>query len=361
MPAEVDQMFSVREVPWHREGEVLADYPNSWEAARVLAGLDWDPEPFDVYRSDLDDDALRVQIARIMLGTDGTEGEKIDRVVRMVRETAYPAIDGWQRVGRDDDPTKTLACTKASYEVIRHSAFGEILEAVLEQDRDNLRVETGGSLAGGTKVWMLVRLDEPIAVKGDRSLTMPYVALTSRHDAGGSTAARATMVRIVCANTFRAAEAEGDRTGLTFSFRHTKNWRDHVEDARDAIRGVRREIREYVEIANELLGIPVTAGQTELFVREFIPTPPEGLITERVSRNIEEARTALRAILGSTTVEGAGIDGTAFGLIQGAVEYLDHVRTARTWETRLNRTIIKPERIKAKATRLAREVALADA
>lgn len=360
MPAEVDHMFSVREVPWHREGEVVADYPNSWEAARVLAGLDWDPEPYPVFRSGLDDDDLRVEIARIMLGTDGTEGEKIERVVAMVREQAYPAIGGWQRVGRDDDPTATLSCTRTSYAVIRHSAFGEILEAILEQDRDNLRVETGGSLAGGTKVWMLVRLDEPIVVKGDRSLTMPYVALTSRHDAGGSAVGRATMVRIVCANTFRAAELEGERTGLTFAFRHSANWRDHLEDARDAIRGVRREIREYVELSEDLLGIPVTAGQSELFVREFVPTPPDGLITDRVSKNVEEARTALRAILGSETVAGAEIDGTAFGLVQGAVEYLDHVRTARSWESRINRTLIKPERIKAKATSLAREVALAD-
>ena len=30
---------------------------------------------------------------------------------------------------------------------------------------------------------------------------------------------------------------------------------------------------------------------------------------------------------------------TAYGLVQAAGEYLDHVRTARTWETRLNRTL----------------------
>ena len=43
MPANVDQMFSVREVPWHREGTVLDDYPQTWDEARILAGLDWEP------------------------------------------------------------------------------------------------------------------------------------------------------------------------------------------------------------------------------------------------------------------------------------------------------------------------------
>ena len=43
MPANIESMFSVRQMPWHREGTVLPDYPGSWEEARKLAGLDWEP------------------------------------------------------------------------------------------------------------------------------------------------------------------------------------------------------------------------------------------------------------------------------------------------------------------------------
>ena len=49
MPANVESMFSVRQMPWHREGTVLADYPGSWDQARQLAGLDWDPITTEVY------------------------------------------------------------------------------------------------------------------------------------------------------------------------------------------------------------------------------------------------------------------------------------------------------------------------
>ena len=45
MPANVESMFSVRQMPWHREGVVLPDYPGSWAEARKLAGLDWEPGP----------------------------------------------------------------------------------------------------------------------------------------------------------------------------------------------------------------------------------------------------------------------------------------------------------------------------
>ena len=49
MPANVESMFSVRQMPWHREGDILDDYPGTWAEARVLAGLDWDPVPADIY------------------------------------------------------------------------------------------------------------------------------------------------------------------------------------------------------------------------------------------------------------------------------------------------------------------------
>ena len=49
MPANVESMFSVRQMPWHREGTILADYPGTWDEARKLAGLDWDPITTEVY------------------------------------------------------------------------------------------------------------------------------------------------------------------------------------------------------------------------------------------------------------------------------------------------------------------------
>ena len=33
MPANVESMFSVRQMPWHQEGTVLAGYPGDWDTA----------------------------------------------------------------------------------------------------------------------------------------------------------------------------------------------------------------------------------------------------------------------------------------------------------------------------------------
>ena len=131
--------------------------------------------------------------------------------------------------------------------MIGHGEMGEIVEAVLAQP--NVKWETAGVLDGGRAVWCLALLDEPVELPGDDSPTLPYLAITNRHDGTAACALRATAVRIVCANTFRAAELEGERTGATFSFIHKLSWRNRIEEARQAVTGARTEMRRYTELA----------------------------------------------------------------------------------------------------------------
>ena len=332
MPSQIENMFSVREMPWHREGTILPDYPGSWNEARVLAGLEWDPVPAPVYAQ-----------------TEHPDGAPEYRPV-------YEKVSGWQAITRSDTGT-VLSIRPASYAVIDHQAMGEIVESVL--DLPNVRWETAGSLDGGKAVWCLALLDEPVQLPGDDSATYPYLAITNRHDGTAACALRATAIRIVCANTLRAAELEGERTGATFSFTHRAGWRDRIEEARQAVTGARQEMADYAELATGLMGIRVTPAQEELFVAQFIPMPPETMITDRVARNVEEARKAVRGILAGPTTQG--LDGTAYKLVQAGVEYLDYVRKARSWETRLNRTLMRPEPMKARTLTLVREIVAAGA
>ena len=188
MPANVESMFSVRQMPWHREGLILQDYPGNWDEARRLAGLDWDPVTTEVYTV-------------TSVNGDGTP--------------YLEPIAGWKSIARSDTGA-VLSINRDTYTVIDHGEMGEIVEAVLAQP--NVKWETAGVLDGGRSVWCLALLDEPITLPGDDSLTLPYLAITNRHDGTAACALRATAVRIVCANTFRAAELEGERTGTTFSF-----------------------------------------------------------------------------------------------------------------------------------------------
>jgi len=328
--ALIENMFSVREMPWHGEGTILGDYPGSWEQARVLAGLEWDPVAAPVYAQ-----------------TGSEPGDP-----GLAPLPVYEQIGGWQAVTRSDTGA-VLSIAKDSYAVIDHGEMGEIIEAVLKQP--NVEWETAGSLDGGKAVWCLALLDEPLTLPGDPSTaTYPYLAVTNRHDGTAACALRTTAVRICCWNTFNAAEMEGQRHGATFAFVHRSGWRDRIEEARQAVTGAREEMQAYAELAADLLAIRVTPEQENRFVLDFIPMPPETLITDRVAANVEAARAAVRGILSSATTEG--LDGTAYKLVQAGVEYADHLRGYRSRATYLSRTMLRPEPLKARTLSLVREI-----
>lgn len=387
MPAEVDQMFSVREMPWHRQGEVLDDYPQTFEEARRLAGLDWDPVPYPVPGDCImSPEEFRQRATEILAreeagqGTSVTAGKLTELWKASFRAAGAAEVVGgvqfgsfsgtvindapeeWRRIARSDTGA-TLSYQRDSYHIVPNSAFGEIIDAVIGAEKGSVKLETGGCLAGGKKVWMLARLDEPHQVTAagriDSSYSFPYLGLTTDHTGKASCCARLTEVRIVCGNTFALSEAEGRRTGAVFAFSHRGNWRDRLGEAREALQFARRENAEYIEAMSDLLGITVTPQQEKLWLAEFIPSPTGTLISDRVAANIKEARAAVLGFLNGPAVEGAGIRGTAYGLVQAAGEYLDHARASRSWESKLSRSLLRAEPLKARAAVLAREAALA--
>jgi phage/plasmid-like protein (TIGR03299 family) len=335
-----DTGFVTRIPAWHNKATVTDRPAANWQEAREWAGLTWEP---------------------VAVPTYGFSGVTADGVV--VREPGegvtgdYFEDPGHKRIVRSDSGA-LLRVAKKSWTPITNSEMGEVVEEILGH---GLVVETAGATHGGGRVWGLFLLDEPVTIVGggrtDISVTLPYMAVMNYHDGNGSMRAGYTMTRIVCANTWQASEGEQNRHGRTYDFRHTANWRDKVEDARNSVQGLRDSAAEYAESMGHLLGIPVTAGQRELFVREFVPMPPDGIISDRVAANVEAARTAVREILASEST--AEVADTAYGLVMAATEYLDHVRGYRNRDSLLGRQLLNREPLKEKAAALAQEVALA--
>jgi phage/plasmid-like protein (TIGR03299 family) len=301
MPAYFDSGFSVREPMWHGRGLVLDHYPGSWGKARVLAGLAWEPE-----------------IAPVYVATDRATGSDYEQLAE------FKAI-------RRSDTSAVLAVSSDSYEVISHAQMGELVEAILEQPR--VRWETAGSVRGGRQVWALAYLDEPFNVPGDPSATYPFLTILNSHDGSAAYKVVKTSIRVVCWNTLHAAQLDGDRTGRQFTFRHTKSVSERIVDAKAAVAGLRTESRQWLDLARELSLIPVDE-------RQF---------------NIDRARPVFRSLyLDSATTEGAR--GSGYGLVHAAGEYLDHVRSYRSHDSYLGRTLLRPEPLKAKALAIARRV-----
>jgi phage/plasmid-like protein (TIGR03299 family) len=362
MPAEVETAFTVREPAWwDTAGEHDHDaYPSSIAQAREWAGQAWEAVEAPNFRRVLVHDPATFAF----LEDDEVITDSQGAVVAV-----YRPIAGEKRIERSDNGQHILT-VPTSYEVIGVGEMWNIVEAVAQGgDEANARwaddlqelarhsgvkFETGGVLKDSKRIWALARLDEPWHAPGDPSETYPYIAFLNSFDRLTSAKAVNTTVRVVCANTFGAADAQGRATGREFTFRHTQGVHDRIQDATAALQGLRADTKAWQELAGRLALERVSPRQAELFVAKFIPMPPEGLISDRVVANVEEARGAVRGILAGKTCEG--INGSAYGLVQAAGEYLDHVRGFQSRETYLQRTLLRPEKLKAKAIRLAREV-----
>src|SRR3982751_6803297 len=198
MSAYFDTGFCVRPPSWHGQERLEQRAPRDWAEAREWAGLTWEPEVRPVYGFNGDLDAAKL---RIMAAAEGMSDESETDALRALAD-AVQELPGQQRIVRNDTEA-TLGITSKNYETIGHGEMGEVMDALLGQP--NVVYETAGSVQGGRQVWALAYLDEPVNLPGDPSATLPYIALTTRHDGLGALRAQSTAVRIVCANTYSAA------------------------------------------------------------------------------------------------------------------------------------------------------------
>lgn len=318
--------FTVRQASWHGKETVLDEHPESWDAGREAAGLTWEPRTVPVYRRN----------------DDGT----------------YEEVPTHKLVERDDTGMG-LGVVSQGFELITHAEMGEIVHDFLQLD--NVKLETMGSVREGRQVYALILLDEPYNITGDVDgfgdpvTTLPYFALLNSHDGTGACKGLYTQVRVVCWNTVQAAAAEGDRTGAQFSLRHTSGVKTRMEEARAAIQGARDEAARWKELAESLAILPVNREQQLIFVNEFLPQPPTGFVSERVLNNIQQDRAKFMHLLNDSLTNCEMPN--ALGLVNAATEYLDHLRGFRNRDTYLGRQLLQAEPLKAKAVRLAREVA----
>lgn len=323
--------FTVRNASWHGKETVLAEHPDNWDDARMAAGLMWEPRLVPLFRRDVDADGHEVFVE--------AEGAKL--------------------VERDDT-SRPLGVVTDRFELLTHAQMGPILEAI--QGEGDVKYETAGSVRDGRTVYALLRLDEPYTIPGDVDgfgdpvHTYPYLALLNSHDGTGSCKVLYTQVRVVCWNTVQAADADGDRHGAQFSFRHTTGMADRIEEAKSALNRARVEMTRWQEMARQLHAITITDEQQLMFLNEFLPEPPTGLVSDRVRANVAADRQKFMHLL-TTSATNCEMAHTGLGLVNAAVEYLDHVRGFKSSNTYLGRQMLRPEPLKAKAVALVRELA----
>lgn len=338
-----DAGFAVRKASWHGLEDLLMDYPATVDEALPLAFPrrdgrpgHWEPMTVPLYTKSV---------------TLNDAGEMVESFIPM---------EGKQAIVRDDDDTTALGWAGDGYELIHNRTVLEIAEAMVDASGGKVQFDVVGSVKDGAEVFATMTLDEPEQVGGDDTPTYPFFVVTSGHD--GSTACRAGFgfIRVVCANTILAQNMAWDQgTTASYTFRHTTSAGDRIEEAKVAMAGLRGVWAEFQQLTAELAKMPTTDEQVADFLDLFIPMPPaEATITDRQRSNIASERGEWRALY-EDSVTTDGHRGTALGLVDASVEYLDHYRRSRSMDTLVRRTLLKDDGLKARTIELAREVCTA--
>lgn len=326
---ERDGVFSVREPMWHGLGTVLDAHPTRDEAQKLVHN--WEPISEPLYR--------KVPV----IHEDGS------------LETSFEEVEGWRGNCRSDN-NGLLGVTTDTYELVSNAEMYDIAEAIEGEADGSVMYETGGSLKGGAKVWLLIRLRDHLEIPGDpNGAIIPYYALQNSHDGLGSFRGQATMTRIVCDNTAQMADFDSRNRGTQLVFRHTSSINERIDEAKMALSGWRDSLVDYQDMAQALLATGITSDQRREFIERFIPMPSENISSQFVRRNVEKAHQQFGAILQSPTT--VGIEHTAYGLLSAGVEYLNHERKAHSQESRFKRSYLDRDKLTSHLTKLVREVA----
>ena len=305
-----DQMFSVRQVPWHGLGVVLDDYPKSIDEALDKAGLGWKVTHGDVL---------------VVKAPEWTDDFGAKHPAQLVPAKGFKA-------NLREDTGEVLGIVSDEYEVVDNRDAFRFLDALIGSE---MYFETAGSLWGGRRVWVLARLPEYVELGGDLSATYAYVA--NSHDGSMAVTSAATPVRIRCANTLGVAlrQAEhGTNAQRTFRFRHTGDLVAKFAEARQVLGMTINYEKQFKVIADRLALEPISAHRLERAVLRHLWVTGEDMgkrALENRERTIENVLSIFhgRRPVGDTTGNSPGTKWTAFNAV---AEHLDYGRryTPRT-------------------------------
>lgn len=280
MAANIEQMFYVREVPWHGQGVRVDEAVTSEDAIR-LAGLDWEVVPQKVYT----EKGIEIPGATVNIRTSDN---------------------------------KPLGIVGDRYQIVQNTEAFAFTDELLGH---GVKYETAGSLKEGKIIWLLARMPENFTILGDEIES--YIVFTNTHDGSGAVKVAATNIRIVCNNTLNMALNSAKRT---WSARHTGSIQGKLDDAITTLNLAKKYMEATQETFEDLYKVKLTKKKIEQALENIIPFPTE--MTKRQEENI----TSIRNDISMRYFEAPDLkvlDHTGARLVQAVADSVDHMEPLR--------------------------------
>lgn len=313
MPDYVESMFSVREVPWHRKGTIVKEALTAAQAI-TAAGLDWEVTVEPLFRAGSKSGFFEVP---------------------------------WLATVRQDTGA-TLGIVSKRYCPVQNHELFTFFDRVVDP-KEGAFYETGGSLLGGRRVWLLAKVPGDFYVPGvEDDLVQNYVLLASSHDGSLCVLAKHTPVRVVCWNTLGMALR--GYTQRQVSIKHTTNAVAQLREAHKVLGLATKRARELQKAVTALTSVKMNSKLLQHALKTIFPSTVEVEGQPPSTKAVRHRETVMELYeVGAANIL-KGMRGTGWAFYNAVAEYADHAYPARKGTDTLNRIWFgQAERLKTQA------------
>jgi len=242
MPANVENMFYVREVPWHGLG-------------------------------------VRVESALCSADALETSGLNWNVIQRPIMTDTGDVIPGYKANIRDKD-NHVLGVVTDRYKVVQNAEAFAFTDALLGE---GVRYETAGSLQDGRKIWLLSKLPDKYIIADEE--IEPYLVFSSSHDGSGSIKVAMTPVRVVCQNTLNLALSTAKRIWTTI---HVGNLAAKMDEAYNTLQLAGKYMDNLDAEFSRLSSISLNDRKVKEYIEMLLPMDDQPTDIHR--KNIDRMR-----------------------------------------------------------------------
>jgi len=225
------------------------------------------------------------------------------------------------------DTGAQLGVVGTGYEALNNADAFAFLDSLVTERA--LKYESAGALRGGRRVWMLARMvDGDFEVtRGDR--VVPYLLLSTAHDATAAVRVVPTTIRVVCANTLAAALGDG-RAGITV--RHDTGMWKRLEAGRMVLKLAGDKMLAVRNAFGRLARTDADDRMVNTLVCDLFPMPMP--LSQEWTALSTDRRESLRSL---TTAQKTAVKNVyqvhgppnLWGLLNAVTRWVDHTPSVR--------------------------------
>lgn len=294
---------SAREHAWHRLGVTL---PGKMTAEEAL-------DAAHLARWNIRKEPLTVQQEPVLT----------ENGVTHVSPLEVPGKYATVRTNPVNGKANVLGVVGEQYTVIQNEEHAELLNTLVDESGANF--ETAGALRNGSQVFLSMKLPQHIEIKtdGEPDRTDLYIVAMNSHDGSMAFRLLVTPIRVVCANTARAAMSNAKSQ---FSIQHTRNAKRNIQLAREAMGLTFAYAEEFERQMQALQSQPLAADEGKDILARVFGFDLSEEVTDRTREN-REAKIKDAMDIWKVADTNVNCRETKYGLYNAVTEYVDHFST----------------------------------